>query len=319
MAEERQVSVGEPVLRLTFSVLIPAYNAANTIGRAIDSVLSQTRRPEEVIVCNDGSTDATRDILARYGGEVRVHQQPNGGLSVARNAILRMARSEFVILLDADDAWLPDRIAKLEQHLLANPQLDIVTSDAWIVRDGVRTGTWYARRSFPREDRQQVEILRDNFVFASAAVRRESLLAVGGWNADVPHQMEYEGWIRMVLSGSRVGLVAEPLALYVTSPNGLSTNRSGTHSTMLLVLREIEESYALGMEQREALNEQRRKRVRLLRNAEAVCALAQRKASTRKKCLAAAAAPGQRPARRAKFVLAAVAPGIARRLVPRRL
>ena len=92
------------------SVLIPTYNRAYIICSAIDSVLAQTYKNIEVVVVDDGSTDNTRELLARYGDAVRYIYQPNAGLAAARNTGLAAARGEFIALQDSDDLWLPWKI-----------------------------------------------------------------------------------------------------------------------------------------------------------------------------------------------------------------
>ena len=89
------------------SVMIPTYNRAYIICGAIDSVLAQTYKNFEVIVIDDGSTDNTRELLARYGDAIRYIHQPNAGLAAARNTGLAAARGEFVAFQDSDDLWLP--------------------------------------------------------------------------------------------------------------------------------------------------------------------------------------------------------------------
>lgn len=89
------------------SVLIPTYNRAYIVCSAIESVLAQTYRHIEVIVVDDGSTDDTRERIARFGDAVRYIYQPNAGLAAARNTGLAAARGEFIALQDSDDVWLP--------------------------------------------------------------------------------------------------------------------------------------------------------------------------------------------------------------------
>src|SRR5438093_13378260 len=94
------------------SVIMPAYNVAWCIGRAIDSVRAQGFRARELIVVNDGSTDGTRTVLESYGGAIKVIDQTNRGMSAARNAGIRKARGTYVAFLDADDWWLPEKLSQ---------------------------------------------------------------------------------------------------------------------------------------------------------------------------------------------------------------
>ena len=97
------------------SLIIPTFNHARFVGAAIDSALAQTVSAFEVIVVDDGSTDETPAVLARYAGRVRVLRQENRGLSAARNAGLAAAHGTFVSFLDADDVMAPTKLtAQLE-------------------------------------------------------------------------------------------------------------------------------------------------------------------------------------------------------------
>src|SRR5579872_1896806 len=89
------------------SVVIPTYNRATLIGDTIDSILRQTVPPAEVIVVDDGSTDDTAAVVARYGGAVRYHRIENSGPGVARNIGVSLARSPWIAFCDSDDIWLP--------------------------------------------------------------------------------------------------------------------------------------------------------------------------------------------------------------------
>lgn len=97
--------------RPTVSVVIPCYNGAGFLGEALASVLAQTHPVLEVILVDDGSTDDSAEIAAAFGSPVRVLRQPNRGESVARNRGVRESRGEWIAFLDADDAWLPERLA----------------------------------------------------------------------------------------------------------------------------------------------------------------------------------------------------------------
>ena len=111
------------------SVIIPTYNRALLVGRAIESALAQTYEAIEVIVADDGSTDGTAAVAARYGSRVCFVRQANAGVSAARNLGLRYARGEFVAFLDSDDAWLPWKVAAQIALLQRYPQIGMVWTD----------------------------------------------------------------------------------------------------------------------------------------------------------------------------------------------
>src|SRR3989442_13816245 len=106
---------------LLVSSVMPAYNVAWCIGRAVDSVLAQDLFGRELIVVNDGSTDGTRAVLGDYGGAISVIDQDNRGMSAARNAGIRNARGTYVAFLDADDWWLPEKLSRQGRLMRKRP------------------------------------------------------------------------------------------------------------------------------------------------------------------------------------------------------
>ena len=92
------------------SVIIPSFNRAHCIAGSVESVLAQTFQDLEVIVVDDGSTDDTQEVLARFGNRVRVIRQENGGVSAARNAGIRAARADWIAFQDSDDTWRPEKL-----------------------------------------------------------------------------------------------------------------------------------------------------------------------------------------------------------------
>ncbi|CAG0941402.1 partial heptose III glucuronosyltransferase, partial [Anaerolineae bacterium] len=94
------------------SVVIPVYNGEKFIGRALESVFSQTVPPDEIIVVNDGSRDGTAQKLAEFGDRIQVISIPNGGVANARNVGLKACTGDLIALLDADDIWYPDKLEK---------------------------------------------------------------------------------------------------------------------------------------------------------------------------------------------------------------
>jgi len=117
--------VSDTIRRREFSIaaVIPAYNVAGYVGRAIESVLAQTRPVDEIIVVDDGSTDNTAEVVKSFGDKVVFIQQPNGGASVARNTAIEAAGGEWIAFLDADDEWLPQKLAEQVALHAENPDL----------------------------------------------------------------------------------------------------------------------------------------------------------------------------------------------------
>lgn len=98
---------------LSFTAVIPTYNRAHLIARAVESVLNQTHPPAELIVVDDGSQDETAVVLQQFGERIRYVAQENGGSAVARHHGFRLAQHEWVALLDSDDVWQPDHLSQM--------------------------------------------------------------------------------------------------------------------------------------------------------------------------------------------------------------
>jgi glycosyltransferase involved in cell wall biosynthesis len=134
------------------SVVIPTYNRAAILPEAVDSVLAQTHACVEIVIVDDGSRDATAEVVrARYGHDPRVRyfHQPNGGVSAARNHGLRQVRGEFVAFLDSDDAWYPNKLALQVAALRAVPDAGMVWTDLEAVAgDGRPLYPRYLRRMY---------------------------------------------------------------------------------------------------------------------------------------------------------------------------
>lgn len=121
---------------IKISVIIPTYNSARFICKAIESVLSQTFKDFEIIVIDDGSTDNTGNVLNHYGDKIIYITQANRGVSSARNVGLKLAKSEYVAFLDADDTWLPGKLLESIRFLEAKNFDWICTSRFKVTEDG---------------------------------------------------------------------------------------------------------------------------------------------------------------------------------------
>jgi hypothetical protein len=210
-----------------FSVVIAAYDAADTITDAIESVLAQTIRPVEIVVCDDGSRDDLGAALTPFRDSVTLVRQQHAGEGAAKtNGASHAREGDFIVFLDADDTFLPERLEALGELAAARPDLDILTTDAFLEIDGeVIRRCYEAGWTFEAND-QRGAILERNFIFGQAAVRRTRFLESGGFDASISHGTDWDLWCRMVLGGSRVGLVDEPLARYRLRRSSLSADRT---------------------------------------------------------------------------------------------
>ena len=225
-----------PVATPSFSVVIAAYQAADTVAEAIESALSQTLPPLEAIVCDDGSTDDTAEAVAPYLSEITFLRKENGGEGSAKNTAAKAASGDFVVILDADDVFLPVRLERLGELAGQRPDLDILTTDADLEIDGEFVRRCYTDSFRFEVDDQRRGILHENFIFGHAAVRRERLLAAGGFDEVIRWTTDWDCWLRLILDGSRAGLVAEPLSRYRLNSGGLSSQREAHLSGRLQTL-----------------------------------------------------------------------------------
>ena len=304
--------------RPTFSVVIAAYQAAGTIGEAIASALGQTARPHEVVVCDDGSTDDLDGALAPYRERIVLVRKENGGEASAKNAAARAASGDFVAILDADDVYLPERLEALAELAQARPDLDILTTDAFLEVDGKVLRRVYGEDWHFEVDDQRRAILERNFVFGHAAVRRETLLAAGGFDESIRFTTDWECWIRLILSGSRAGAVLEPLSRYRVLEQSLSADRAGMTAGRIQSLRKGLEHPTLRPEERtvaQATIAAYERELAALRLREA---LRRDDPGARRLALSIGLGRATPAPTRLKAVAAALAPGLAARLVRRR-
>jgi glycosyltransferase involved in cell wall biosynthesis len=178
------------------SVIVPTYNRGWILKEAIDSVLTQNFTDFELIVIDDGSSDETPDRLRIYGDRIRVVRQNHRGVSAARNAGIRLARGEWVALLDSDDTWLPAKLEAQVAFFKAFPKAHICqTQEIWM-RNGVRVNP---RRRHRKGSGMIFErSLALCLVSPSAVMIRKSLLdEVGGFDESLPACEDYDLWLRI--------------------------------------------------------------------------------------------------------------------------
>ena len=179
------------------SVLMGVWNGAPRVGEAVGSVLGQTMGDLELIVIDDGSTDATPAILASFrDSRLRVERRARGGLTSALNRALGLARAPLVARLDADDVAMPERLARQCAFLETHPDVGLLGTGA---REVDPSGHEIATVSPPTDDAalRGVLIRRNPFVHSSMVMRRAAVELVNGYDAGFPVAQDYDLWMRM--------------------------------------------------------------------------------------------------------------------------
>jgi len=302
----------------TFSVIVAAYQVADVIADALDSVRRQTLQPLETIVCDDGSSDELEVALEPYRDEIVLLRKENGGEASAKNAAAFAARGEFVLILDADDVYFPGRLAALSELAQARPDLDILTTDGFLVANGrvlrqVYDHTW----RFEVGD-QPREILERNFIFGLAAVRRSCLLEHGGFDESILWTTDWDLWLRLIFAGSRAGCVDEPLAFYRLRETSLTARRRDLLLGKLATLEKARHNPALSGADRPVLEGSLAGYRRELDLLDLRTAVAAGEAGARSQALELLRARGYSPRTRLDVAAMALAPGAAGRILRRR-
>lgn len=179
-------------MRPRVSVIIPVRNGAGTIARAIDSALAQDYDGGfEVVVANDGSTDCTAEILSRYGDRIALVTLEPSGVSAARNAAVNVARGEYIAFLDADDEWLPEKLARTVPVLDRHPECVLVHHDAIGVDVAGRVCAETCAAPPPASGPSQ-EQLADGFcpLTSCTVMRREVYQRCGGSREDLDRMQD---------------------------------------------------------------------------------------------------------------------------------
>ena len=235
------------------SVVIPTYNCARFIERTIDSALRQTYRDFELIVVDDGSTDDTQAVVARFGKSVRYVYQTNQGASAARNAAVARAGGEYLAYLDADDLWIPEKLALQVGYLDAHPTCGFVHSEVSVIdeQDHVLRSHFNQEtgRAVPQGRCLRDVLLRSHIQTLTVMERRTAFEKAGGFDLRLPIAQDYWHWILVVLADYEVGYMPEPLGQYrwrtgslMSSQRRLLDDFSKIYE-MLLTERDIEQTH----------------------------------------------------------------------------
>jgi len=236
------------------SAVIPVYNGAGFIHRALDSVLAQTHPVEQIIVVDDGSTDKTASAVSEYGGRVEYIYQPNAGAAAARNTGIRAVRGDWVAFLDSDDEWLPDRLARQFELVCKYPELAWISGnflrssqgESGAHADPARAARWWGETDTPR--RFFEAFAQDLWGCTDTMLIRRSVFdEVGLFSEDLRRANDIDMWFRIAYRHPQIAYVAEPLAVYHLDTAG-SIVKTSTRAPVLakFIERHLELSQQAG-------------------------------------------------------------------------
>ncbi len=214
------------------SVIIPSYNTSRYLPAALESVLAQTFEDWEAIIVDDGSTDNTKDIVDRlrpqFSGRLHYYYQANRGLPAARNAAIMRAAGEFIALLDADDVWMPDRLACGVEHLRRHPAIGFVharvaridAAGRIIEYPGIRPPRFLSGKIA-----DYIYDRRAHVLCPTVLVRRRCFDDVGLFDEQMRATEDRDMWYR-IASRFPVGFENKILAHYRITPTSMSSDFS---------------------------------------------------------------------------------------------
>jgi hypothetical protein len=236
------------------TVVMPAYNAAATIGAAVSTVLDQTYEDHELVVVDDGSNDATAEIASVHGNRVSIVRQENAGVAAARNRGIEAAHGELIAFCDADDLWFPEHLAALVSAYDAEAGRRIATANSyWLFPGGIDASKLRYRGRFPAPSEQRRAILEQNFVNTMSLFPRGLVEEIGPFDAGRRRAEDWDFWLRAIYAGYTVVLQRRPLALYRWSITGLSSSYREMDEDIVAILRATAERADLRPDEREYL------------------------------------------------------------------
>ena len=242
---------------LRFSIIVPAYNAAETLRSTVESALAQTTCDFEVIVSDDGSTDETLSLahdLASCDSRIRVVSGPNGGCSVARNRAVEQAAGEFCVLLDSDDLLGPEYLSRMSAFIDANPGFDLYSCNGTRrlpsgAEEPFFDGPGYARETSWTLD----DLIPEDRIFIMATFRRDIWERVGGFRSDLRYAEDYDFWLRALAAGATHRYSPQRLATLVFRTDSKSKNLIPHAQAQIGMFEDLSQEYDVTPHQRELL------------------------------------------------------------------
>ncbi len=246
MCAEQGESRSSTMALPSVSVVIPTYNRAGKLRRAVQSVLCQNYPSFEIVVVDDGSTDNTEAVVRAFSDErIRYVRMPtNMGANAARNMGIRAATADFVAFQDSDDEWLADKLLKQMRVFIASPPDVGVVYGGFIRCDGKQTSYVPGNDVKKHSGHLLDELLGGNFVGTpTAIVRRESLLKVGLFDEKLPRLQDWELFIRLARQ-YRFVCIDEPLVVEYHDADCITSDGAAHFGAIKAILEKHRDVFA---------------------------------------------------------------------------
>lgn len=219
------------------SVVIATYDRAQLVVEAVQSVRRQTYAPIEIVVVDDGSTDDTAERLAQFGDEIVYIHQDNAGVSAARNRGLKAATGHYVALLDSDDQWHPEKLAKQVAFMQAHPDFGMVLANTRVTSIDGEVHHNRPREYIPRDGYTLDTVLRAPQLVPSAVLlHRRVLDDVGYFDTSLKTAEDIDYMLRVALA-HKIGVIDEDLTFCSQEHGGLSDLHQTYHDHIYVTER----------------------------------------------------------------------------------
>lgn len=225
------------------SVIMPSYNAAATIGRALASIAQQTLRPLEVIVVDDGSADGTIEAARACrslmnGVRLRILAQKHAGAGAARNQAINRAVGRYLAFLDADDEWFPEKLERSLAHLRSDRLSMVAHNIVEVSSDGESRVDCCARWRENIEDPLRTLYVKGFISSSTVVVERSVVVEAGGFNSTLPSAQDYDLWLTLLSRpGLRFGMFEDALLRYNLTTSGITGRIEDRRRCNMAVLR----------------------------------------------------------------------------------
>ncbi|MFT4608394.1 MAG: glycosyltransferase involved in cell wall biosynthesis [Chitinophagales bacterium] len=250
---------------MQISAIIPTYNRLDSLKRAIRSVLDQDCAVDELIVVDDGSTDNSADYIRHNFPQIKLKEQTNQGVSAARNAGIRLAKYDWIALLDSDDSWHRNKISTIKRHQIHQPDVALIHSDEIWIRNHVRVNAMNKHRK--TGGNVFLRCLPMCVISPSAVVLKRALIeSVGYFDESLPACEDYDLWLKICCQHS-VHYIEQPLITkYGGHEDQLSAQHWGMDRFRIRSLWRLIQQGDLSEPYRLAANEMMQKKLKVLLN-----------------------------------------------------